>query len=85
MYDDFIPTDTVGCVIYLIFGILAIVLIVWMCIGKDEQGTLYMVGSDAPVCTGTLHTTYNAYGTDTHTFHCDDGRVIKEVTNFILK
>lgn len=85
MYDNYMPNETFGCVIYLIFGIITIAFIVWMCVGKDEQGTLYLVGSDAPVCTGTLHTTYSGYGNNMHTFYCDDGRVIKEVTNFILK
>jgi hypothetical protein len=78
-------SDSIGCLAYVIVGVIGIIIIIFMLRGHEEKGTLYLIGNDEPICTGTLKTSYHGYGNDTYKFTCDDGRVIQEVTNFILK
>ena len=77
--------ESIGCLAYFIVTVIGIIIVVYMLKGNEEKGTLYLIGNDEPICTGTLKTTYHGYGNDTYKFTCDDGRVIQEVTNFILK
>lgn len=52
---------------------------------RTQNGTLYFIDRDDPICTGTLRTTHHSYANDTYRFDCDDGRAIEQLTNFILK
>ncbi len=76
--------EEIGCFVYVIVTILGIIVIIWSMWGDKKDGVLYMLGSDQPVCEGTIHITHHESGSDA-TFYCSDGRVIKHVTNYIFK
>lgn len=77
--------DSIGCLVELIVGVIGIVILIFVCMGKDETGTLYMMDSKDPVCYGTLHTSHHPYANDEYTFTCKDGRVFKNLTNYMLR
>ena len=69
-----------------IFTFIVIALIIIAAIfgsSKKERGRLFFNDTGTEVCTGTLHTT--TWYTTEYEFTCDDGRVLKNLTNFTLK
>jgi len=72
-------------VLGLIIIISCLIGIIVLSSERSQKGTLYLIDSDDPICTGTLYANPHAYANVTYRFNCDDGREIKELTNFILK
>ena len=70
------------CVFILI---CIIVFQVWLFKARVSTGVLYLAGNDQPVCAGTLRTYHRPYGITESTFTCTDGRVLRNLTSFILK
>lgn len=69
-----------------IFTFIVIALIVIAAIfgsSKTERGRLFLNDTGTEVCSGTLKTT--TWYTTEYEFTCDDGRVLKNLTNFTLK
>ena len=68
----------------VILMIIALFL-VYVMIPDYTTGTLYMDGKDEPVCSGRLKTVQHAYSPETYVFECSDGRIIQNLTNFIMR
>lgn len=64
----------------VIFVIAVIVVSVIVCSSKTERGRLFLNNTGTEVCSGTLKTT--TWYTTEYEFTCDDGRVLKNLTNF---
>lgn len=67
----------------VIFVIVLIIGAVVFCSSKTEKGRLFLNDTGTEVCSGTLKTT--TWYTTEYEFTCDDGRVLKNLTNFTLK
>ena len=69
---------------FLLFGILLLVIsfvVIAFAIRTNRyECTLYFVGNDDAVCDGVLEERKN-YGSH-YSFVCNDGRVLRELTNF---
>lgn len=70
------------CIIILI---LIIIFYAWLLKARVSTGVLYLAGNDQPICAGTLRTYHRPYGITESTFTCTDGRVLRNLTSFILK
>ena len=68
----------------VVLALVAAVMIVTMR-PQYTTGTLYLNESDEPICAGQLKTVPHAYSSDTYVFQCHDGRVMQNLTNFIIK
>ena len=66
---------------FIVIAIIAFVAI--MGSSKTESGRLFLNETGTEVCSGTLHTT--TWYTTEYEFTCDDGRVLKNLTNFTIK
>lgn len=68
----------------IVFIVIALIIIaVIFGSSKTERGRLFLNDTGTEVCSGTLKTT--TWYTTEYEFTCDDGRVLKNLTNFTLK
>ena len=68
----------------IVFVVIALIIIaVIFGSSKTERGRLFLNDTGTEVCSGTLKTT--TWYTTEYEFTCDDGRVLKNLTNFTLK
>ena len=72
-----------GIEIFTFIVIALILAAALFCSSKKEKGRLFLNDTGTEVCTGTLKTT--TWYTTEYEFTCDDGRVLKNLTNFTLK
>lgn len=68
----------------IVFIVIALIIIaVIFGSSKTERGRLFLNDTGTEVCAGTLKTT--TWYTTEYEFTCDDGRVLKNLTNFTIK